>query len=125
MTVGTTADRAHIGTTGACLVALRDRGLGAEALAESKGEQVELAKVQAVPQFRHASCVVAPEHACRGTDHLLVGHVANALAEPPTVTERVDDLAVALTPEHVAKRLVDLCAAVDGALPQAVDVVGR
>jgi hypothetical protein len=76
-------------------------------------------------QFRQASCVVVPEHACGGTDHLLVGHVTNVLAEPPTVTERVDDLPVALTPEHVAKRLVDLCAAVDGALPQAVDVVGR
>jgi hypothetical protein len=38
---------------------------------------------------------VAPEHACGGTDHFLVGHVANALAEPPTVTERVDDLPVA------------------------------
>ena len=58
-------------------------------------------------------------------DDLVVGDVANVLGQAPAVPEGVDDLAVALAPEGVLERGVDVGAGVERALPEHVDVVGR
>jgi hypothetical protein len=50
-------------------------------------------------------CEAAREHGCRGSGDLLGWNVAEVLRNPPTVAEGVDELPVAVTPEHVLQRL--------------------
>ena len=45
------------------------------------------------------------------------------LRERPLVAEGIDDLAVAVTPEHVLQWLDDLGSGLQGAFPERVDVV--
>lgn len=56
--------------------------------------------------------------------NLLGSHVANVLGDRPFVTERVDDPAVPVTPEHVGQRHLDTRAGVDGPLKGPLGIVG-
>src|SRR5215216_1478093 len=63
------------------------------------------------------------EQRCRRRAHLFGGHVAQVLRQRPLVSEGIDDLAVAVAPEHVLERLEHFCPRIHGTLPQRVDVV--
>jgi hypothetical protein len=63
------------------------------------------------------------KHSGSGFLNLGSRNVAQVLREAPTVAERVGDLTVALAPKNVLERLPDLCAGVDRAFPQRIDVI--
>src|SRR5205809_1087870 len=67
--------------------------------------------------------VTLAEHRGRGFLNLLSRDVTQMLCEGPAVAERVGDLAVALAPKSVLERLPDLCAGIDRAFPQRIDVI--
>src|SRR4029453_4728655 len=77
-----------------------------------------------IPPGESWSCRLA-EHRCGPRRDPPCGNVAEVLWERPFVAEGIDDLAMAVAPEHVLKRLGDLCARIQRALPESIDVVGK
>ena len=51
------------------------------------------------------------------------GHVADMRADGPVMPKRIDELAVAITPEHVCHRHRDLRPGLDCAFDRGVDIV--
>src|SRR6266511_2990569 len=70
-----------------------------------------------------SSTRLAAEHLYRGPGDLLGRDVVEVLRNPPAMPERVDDLPVAVAPEHILQRLMHRGPGRHSAFPQGVGVL--
>src|SRR5215207_1494551 len=67
---------------------------------------------------------VAAEHRRGRRPDLLGRHIAEVLGQPPSVTERVEDLPMTVTPEHLLQRDRNLRSRLQGPPPQRIHILG-